>query len=74
MAATNKLLAKRVDELTEALTEVHDDMREALTSGDIDGLEETSEHIKDLLGLDDADDDSDAEGSDEEMDEDETEE
>ena len=65
MAATNKLLAKRVDVLTDALVDVHDDLCEALASGGVDGLEETREHVKSLLGLEDDDEGSGDEESDE---------
>jgi|GEM_PF-4832897 len=77
MAATNKILAKRFDELTEALTKAHDGMREAIASGDIDVLEETCDHIGDLIAPEDTNESSDDEELDEEdedLDDDETEE
>ncbi len=61
MGATNKILAKRVDELTEGLIKAHDGMQEALASGDLEGLEENCDHLRELLGIEGIPEDSDEE-------------
>jgi hypothetical protein len=59
MDTTNRILAIRVSELTDALVEAHRAMRGALASGDQSGLEDTCRYIENLIGLEDVDDDSD---------------
>ena len=76
MAATNKLLARRVDELSDALVKVHERVTDTRESEDInevtdDALAEIVEFIDNRIGPEDTDQDSegDEEESEEEPDE-----
>jgi len=73
MAATNKILAKRVDELTEALTDVRAHAEEVKEAEDMAEVTDTAdaiiENINEVIGHEDDDEDSEEEESEDESEE-----
>ena len=67
MGATNKMLAKRVDELTEALADVRahaEEVKEAEDMGEVtDTADEIIEDINEVIGPEENDEESDEEES-----------
>jgi Ran GTPase-activating protein (RanGAP) involved in mRNA processing and transport len=73
MGATNKILAKRVDELTEALAEVRENAKEVKETDDMSEVtgcaDEIIESVDEVIGPEDDDQDSEDEESEEEPEE-----